>query len=74
MQHSCTGLPALHGQHLPFLFTFVDDHIIGSRTLEEHFDHLGFFAKIRGVSSTLHIINFAVRFSKAAMGGGHNIF
>jgi hypothetical protein len=40
--------------HLSFLFIYLDEHIIGSRTLEEHiyyYDHLGFFAKIRGVSS-----------------------
>jgi hypothetical protein len=41
-------------QHLPFLLTYLDDHIIGSRTLEEHYDNLGFFAKIRGVSSAYH--------------------
>jgi hypothetical protein len=27
-------------RHLPFIFTYLDDHIIASRTLEEHLDHL----------------------------------
>jgi Reverse transcriptase (RNA-dependent DNA polymerase) len=32
-------------QHLPFLFTYLDDHLIASRTLEEHHCHLQqFFA------------------------------
>jgi hypothetical protein len=26
--------------HLPFIFTYLDDHIITSGTLEEHLDHL----------------------------------
>jgi hypothetical protein len=32
-------------RHLPFLFTYLDDHLIASRTLEEHHRHLQqFFA------------------------------
>jgi hypothetical protein len=27
-------------RHLSFIFTYLDDHIIASRTLEEHLDHL----------------------------------
>jgi|LakMenEpi03Aug12_release.lakeMendotaPanAssembly.Ray.scaffolds.fasta_scaffold297727_2 hypothetical protein len=27
-------------KQLPFVFTYIDNHIIASRTLEEHYDHL----------------------------------
>jgi len=27
-------------RHLPFVFTYLDDHLIASRTLEEHLLHL----------------------------------
>jgi hypothetical protein len=33
-------------KHLPFEFTYLDDHIIASRTLEEHHDHLRLFFTI----------------------------
>jgi hypothetical protein len=33
-------------KHLPFVFTYLDDHIIASRTLEEHYDHLRQFFTI----------------------------
>jgi hypothetical protein len=26
-------------KHLPFVFTYLDDHIIASHTLEDHYDH-----------------------------------
>jgi hypothetical protein len=33
-------------KHLPFMFTYLDDHIIANRTLEEHYDHLRQFFTI----------------------------
>jgi hypothetical protein len=27
-------------RNLPFVFTYLDDHLIASRTLEEHMDHI----------------------------------
>ncbi len=33
-------------KHLPFMFTYLDDHIIASRTLEEHHDHIRQFFTI----------------------------
>jgi len=32
--------------HLPFVFTYLDDHLIASATLEEHMDHLRQFFTI----------------------------
>jgi hypothetical protein len=29
--------------HLPFVFTYLDDHLIASATLEEHMQHLAIF-------------------------------
>ncbi len=29
--------------HFPFIFTYLDDHLIASKTLEEHMDHLSQF-------------------------------
>jgi hypothetical protein len=31
--------------HFPFLFTYLDDHLIASKTLEEHMDHLSQFSQ-----------------------------
>jgi hypothetical protein len=33
-------------KYLPFVFTYLDHHIIASRTLEEHYDHLRQFFTI----------------------------
>ncbi len=33
-------------KHLPFVFTYLDDHIFASRTLEEHYGHLRQFFTI----------------------------
>ena len=33
-------------RHLPFVFTYLDDHLIVSRTLEEHLLHLQQFFQV----------------------------
>jgi hypothetical protein len=32
--------------HLPFVFTYLDDHLIASTTMEEHLEHLQIFSEI----------------------------
>jgi hypothetical protein len=33
-------------RHLPFVFTYLDDHLIASRTMEEHMKHLSQFFQV----------------------------
>jgi cleavage and polyadenylation specificity factor subunit 1 len=42
-------------RHLPFVFTYLDDHLIASRSLEEHMDHLAkFFAVLQDNGLTIN--------------------
>ncbi len=55
----CSVVPAFC--HLPFVFTYLDDHLIASRTLEEHLLHLQQFFQVlqeNGLTINPHV--FAV--------------
>jgi hypothetical protein len=42
-------------RHLPFVFTYLDDHLIASATLEEHMEHLAqFFAVLQENGLTIN--------------------
>jgi hypothetical protein len=48
--------------HFPFLFTYLDDHLIASKTLEEHMDHLSqFFAVLQDNGLTINPANAPLR-------------
>ncbi len=46
--------------HFPFLFTYLDDHLIASRTLEEHMDHLSQFAVLQDNGLTIKFLGHMV--------------
>ena len=41
-------------RHLPFVFTYLDDHLIASKTLEEHLEHLSQFFTILQENGLTH--------------------
>jgi hypothetical protein len=48
--------------HFPFLFTYLDDHLITSRTLEEHINHLlQFFTVLQDNGLTINPANVHLR-------------
>jgi hypothetical protein len=45
--------------HLPFVFTYLDDHLIASRTTEEHSEHLeSFFSVLHENRLTINTAKF----------------